>query len=86
MNENQDYLAHLYTSVFDRFHSPGRRGMTLDEFGRLCRSYFPDARDSDIEMTFMAIDSDESGFIELTEFLRVARRLLTDLEPDEAKE
>lgn len=85
MSENETMLAHLYTSIFDRFHAPERRGMSLQEFGDLCRSYFPDSRDSDIEMTFMAIDTDESGFIELPEFLRVARRLFAQsLSDDES--
>ncbi|TVQ94963.1 MAG: hypothetical protein EA397_00480 [Deltaproteobacteria bacterium] len=75
MTADEALLAHLYTSIFDRFHNPSRRNMNLEEFRELCRSYFPDARDSDIEMTFEAIDEDHSGTIELPEFLKVARRL-----------
>lgn len=83
MNHNDHVLAHIYTSIFDRFHDPARRDMSFDEFADLCRTYFPDARDSDIEMTFHTIDTNVSGMIELPEFLRVARRLFAAFDRSE---
>jgi len=84
MNKHDETLFHIYTSIFERFHDPSRRAMTLEEFRAMCRIYFPDARDSDIEMTFERVDRDRSGMIELPEFLRVARQLFIDAPDDEA--
>ncbi|XP_023330019.1 calmodulin isoform X2 [Eurytemora carolleeae] len=60
-----------YRKTFEKFDDDGNGEIDVGEFGTMIRSLGLSPTDSEIQILFNKMDTDESGFIEFNEFIHI---------------